>query len=494
MVDHSLICPVPFPRHRAQTMDKSEQDEKRGLRIVSRVTMAVCVAMFLYLGIVYNKVFLCSALPYTGKQHLVLGYGIVFNLFLFLAIWSYLAAHCADPGKVPDRWLNFVKGMGGTLLVAPSRPDWLLGKATHCRKCDIARPERAHHCTICRCCILRMDHHCPWIGNCVGFRNHKYFLLLACYGCVGCAFGFLTVLPEVVEFAIIPLHLSGGGNDRPPSPAPLQVAPSALAAAPGAGPGASMATFGAVDTPQLSPVLFPSEVTAAPGVESNYWPSRRMATAWQTGSIEGEPSRLRWRGAEEIAARDGFVEVEESVQRLQLAGAEEIAAIDGFVDVEEGLRRLQLTGFTLEPEPSSDGPLLFVFLLFSCMVTTLLASLLASHFPLALLNITTIEENYETSNPFDHGGKMKNLAQVFGDFGIDWFLPIQPCHPLSDGVSYPRPMEEPLDGSHGLAPEDIWKLRYASANPRDELPSDDPFSSTTRFFFAPLSRWWAGGF
>jgi hypothetical protein len=108
-----------------------------------------------------------------------------------------------------------VLGQPGTV---PSDPEWLAGsagstslstrevKATgdrrFCKWCQKYKPDRCHHCRVCKHCVLKMDHHCPWIMNCVGFGNHKYFFLLVVYAVLNC-FYIMFTMNESVQRCVI---------------------------------------------------------------------------------------------------------------------------------------------------------------------------------------------------------------------------------------------------------------------------------------------------
>jgi palmitoyltransferase len=65
-----------------------------------------------------------------------------------------------------------------------------------CKICNVVKPLRTHHCSICKKCHIRMDHHCPWVNNCIGFSNFRYFALFLFYLLILCIYNtILSVSP-----------------------------------------------------------------------------------------------------------------------------------------------------------------------------------------------------------------------------------------------------------------------------------------------------------
>eukprot|EP01053_Blabericola_migrator_P000118 Blabericola_migrator_1__117@NODE_102_length_14292_cov_312_776380_g90_i0_p4_GENE_NODE_102_length_14292_cov_312_776380_g90_i0NODE_102_length_14292_cov_312_776380_g90_i0_p4_ORF_typecomplete_len526_score47_25DHHC/PF01529_20/6_5e02DHHC/PF01529_20/1_3e41FlhE/PF06366_13/0_35Pho86/PF11124_8/1_57tm_7/PF08395_12/7e027tm_7/PF08395_12/0_049Cornichon/PF03311_14/1_8e04Cornichon/PF03311_14/0_27_NODE_102_length_14292_cov_312_776380_g90_i049976574 len=111
----------------------------------------------------------------------------------------------SDPGIVPrevDLWGEDTPWLNQLMPKNPPKHQDIvihghLFKMKYCASCNFYRPPRCVHCSVCDNCVDKFDHHCPWVGNCVGRRNYRSFLLFIFFTSV---FILLVMVTSPIKF------------------------------------------------------------------------------------------------------------------------------------------------------------------------------------------------------------------------------------------------------------------------------------------------------
>ncbi|CAG5107860.1 Oidioi.mRNA.OKI2018_I69.chr1.g3521.t1.cds [Oikopleura dioica] len=136
----------------------------------------VAVALLLKIGI--TVAFYC----YPGRELLNIEENEGLRCFTFvdiilfvLTMVHFITASTMDPGIFPrvppeevveDDLMPLYKNININNVAVQMK--W-------CSTCKFYRPPRSSHCSVCDNCVQDFDHHCPWLGNCIGRRNYRFF-------------------------------------------------------------------------------------------------------------------------------------------------------------------------------------------------------------------------------------------------------------------------------------------------------------------------------
>ncbi|CBY32299.1 unnamed protein product [Oikopleura dioica] len=175
--------------------------------LISDIGGLICAAL-VYLSVGYaNFVVIFHIASPCFSLPTALTFCIIFAVFSLGLVASHIQCMITDPGYVPVPDVKIDFSDTGSRKIRDD--DW-----TVCQRCEICpslslrsrfkrksranlhpwwRPPRAYHCKVCKRCVRKMDHHCPWVNNCVGEKNQRFFVLFLVYTLLLCGVAGLVI-------------------------------------------------------------------------------------------------------------------------------------------------------------------------------------------------------------------------------------------------------------------------------------------------------------
>jgi len=245
---------------------------KRFVRHFGGVMVAVALGLMVTIGLASFTILLpVVSTPFSAYWW----WNLTCGLFLWLnLLFNYTMAAFTPPGSptAPPGQHPF----GG-----PPPPSY--EEHQQCKKCNLIKPPRAHHCSICGTCILKMDHHCPWVNNCVGQNNYRYFFLFLLY---------LTAATWYLALVLTPSAFGPGsvlGHARRPPALPLRPPHISSSSSSSSSSLSSSQPYQAPQAPQAGGEAPPFSIPRLR--RDNIAPGRRIVSALTSSAAAGGPEK-----------------------------------------------------------------------------------------------------------------------------------------------------------------------------------------------------------